>query len=86
MKPSEIVELIRESNPGLLGEMSDDRAGKIVRAVLMHLGKHIDSVAEGAVKVPGLGNFRIKQVEQEKAGEKHTLKRIVFSTIKPKAQ
>ena len=84
MKPIEIVELIKISKPKLLGKMPDARAAKIIRAALVQLGKHIDAENEGVVKVPGFGNFKIRQVEREKGGQKKTVKAIAFRAAKKK--
>ena len=86
MKPIEIVELIKKSNPNLLGKMPDARAANIIRAALGQLGKQIDATEEGAVKVPGFGNFNIKQVEREKDGVKKTVKVITFRVVEQKAK
>lgn len=84
MKPIELVEIIKKENPGLLGEMPDNKAAQLIREVLTQLGKHIDAQAEGVVKVPGFGNFRIGFVEREKDGQKVTVKRIMlFRPVKP---
>ena len=82
MKAIEIVESIKQSNPKLLGKMPEKRAATLVQSVLAELGKQLDAVDNGVVKVQGLGNFRIKQVEREKDGQKVTLKRVSFRKVK----
>ncbi len=88
MKAIEIVESIKQSNPKLLGKMPEQRAASLVQAVLAELGKQLDAVDTGVLKVQGLGNFRIRQVEREKEGQKVTLKRVTFRKVKriPKAK
>jgi len=86
MKANEIVESIKQSNPQLFGKMPDQKAITLVQAVLAELGKQIDAVDNGVVKVQGFGNFRIKQVEREKDGEKVTLKKVAFRKAKRKAK
>lgn len=86
MKAIEIVELIKQSNPKVLGKMPDKRAAMLVQAVLAEFTKQLDAVDDGVVKVSGFGNFRIKQVEQEKDGNKVSVKKISFRTVKPKAK
>ena len=86
MKANEIVESIKQSNPKLLGKMTEQRAATLVQAVLAELGKQLDAVDTGVLKVQGLGNFRIKQVEREKEGQTVKLKRISFRKVKRKAK
>lgn len=86
MKPIEIVELIKISNPALLGKMPDARAAKIIKAALVQLGKHIDAENEGTIKVPGVGKFIVRQVEREKGGEKKIVKTIGFRAAKKKVK
>jgi hypothetical protein len=84
MTPIEIVEIIKGENPWLLGGMPGNKAAQLIREALNQLGKHIDAQAEGVVKVPGFGNFRIGFVEREKDGQKATVKRIMlFRPVKP---
>jgi len=78
MKPMEIVDRLKEDNPAIFERLPDRRAARIIRLALLELGKEIDSVDEGSVSIPGLGSFRIRQVEQEKAGHTGMTKRIVF--------
>lgn len=86
MKAIEIVESIKQSNPDLLGKLPDQRAVTLVQAVLAELGKQLDAVDNGVVKVQGFGNFRIKHVEREKDGQTVNLKRIAFRKVKRKAK
>jgi hypothetical protein len=83
MKPAEIVKLIKAETPELLGKLTEKKAAQIVRAALLLLGKQIAATDEGVVKVPGLGNFRIKNVERERKGQKVMVRRVGF--IKAKA-
>jgi hypothetical protein len=84
MKPTELVELIKEKRPKLLGKMPEKRAVALIRVALAELGRHIAEAEEGVVRVLGMGAFRIRMVEQEKDGENVTVKRIVFLAAKPK--
>ena len=84
MKPTELVELIKEKKPNLLGKMPEQKAVALIRVALAELGRHIAEAEEGVVKVQGMGNFRIRMVGQEKDGENLTVKRIVFLAAKPK--
>ncbi len=83
MKPIEIVELINNSNPALLGAMPSNQAAKIVKEVLVQLGKQIDGMGEDDLLVlPGLGKFRVRQIEKEKDGQKVVLKKVIFRVAK----
>jgi len=86
MKPNEIVELIKKSNPKVLGSLPEAKAAGLIRVALAQLGQHIVALNEGAVNVPGLGNFKIKQVEREKEGQKKTVKVVAFSAAKQKTK
>ena len=84
MKPTELVELIKEKRPNLLGKMPEKKAVALIRAALAELGRHIAEAEEGVVRVPPMGTFRVRMVEQEKDGENVTVKRIIFLAAKPK--
>jgi hypothetical protein len=85
MKPIEIVDLIKKEDPKVFERVPDKRAARIIRLALAELGKQIESVDEGSFKVPGLGSFRVRQIEQEKDGRKDMIKRIFFRGSKTKA-
>lgn len=85
MKLIEIVEQIKETNPKILGKLTDAKAAKILSAAFAEISKQLDATDDGAVKVPALGAFAVKQVEREKEGEKLTVKKISFRVAKPKA-
>ena len=84
MNPTELVELIKEKRPNLLGKMPEKKAVALIREALADLGGHIAEAEEGVVRVPGLGNFRIRMVEKEQDGENVRVKRIIFLAAKPK--
>ncbi len=86
MKSLEIVELIKQANPKLLGKMPDAKAAKIIAAALRAVHKEISSAEEGVLKVAGLGSFKTRQVEREKDGTKVTVKKVNFSAAKIKAK
>lgn len=85
MKPIEIIERIKKENPKLLGNIPEQRAARIVLAALAELGRQIDAMEEGVLRVPGFGNFRMQQIEREKDGKKITLKRTIFLAAGRKA-
>jgi len=78
MRPIELVEILRQENPDLLGNIPDKRVARIIRLALARLALEIDAADEGVVKVLGFGNFRIRQIEQEKAGETVKIRRVIF--------
>jgi len=84
MTPTELVELIKEKRPNLLGKMPEQKAVALIRAALADLGRHIAEAEEGVVKVQGMGNFRIRMVEREQDGKNVTVKHIAFLAAKPK--
>lgn len=86
MKALEIVELIKQSNPKLLGKTPDARAAKIITAALSQIGQQLNATTEGPLKIPSLGVFAIKQVEREKDGQTVTVKKVSFRSPKPKAK
>jgi hypothetical protein len=86
MKPVDLLGLVLKEKPGMLGKMPEKKAATIISAALAQLGKRIETVKEGAVRVPGLGGFRVKQVEQVREGKKATVRRVIFNAAKPKAK
>ncbi len=82
MKPSEIVELIKKDKPNVFGELSDKKASLIVREILSHLGRHIEGMDEGVLKLTGLGKFRIRQTLKEEDGKEVPRKKVSFSMAK----
>lgn len=84
MKPTELVELIKEKRPNLLGKMPEKRAAALIQVALAELGKHIAEAEEGVMRVPGMGAFRSRMVEREKDGKNVSVKRIIFHAAKPK--
>ncbi len=86
MKAIEIVELIKQENPKVLGQMSDDKAAKIVSAALRQINKQLHQATEGSVKILGLGAFGVRQVEREKEGQTQSVKKISFRAAKLKAK
>ncbi|MDQ9172261.1 hypothetical protein Q8A64_17765 [Oxalobacteraceae bacterium R-40] len=83
MDANQILEKIRTDSPALLSKIDDKVAARVVRATLAEIGKQLAQVDDGALSVPGLGRFKVKQVEKEKEGEKKIAKRISFRVAKP---
>jgi len=81
--PAVIIERLRQEKPELLGKMNDRRVINIFRQALQQLAGEIEGVSEGAVRVPGLGNFTAKQVKAK--GNDAPVRRVFFQPAKPKA-
>lgn len=84
MNASEIIKLIKEENPEILGNLSEKRLIAIIRQVFIQIAKKLEDHEEGPVRVPGLGDFKIRMIEIEKDGKKESVRRIVFRPIVPK--
>ena len=82
MKPLEIVESIKASNPNALGKMKDNVAAKVIQLAMAELAKQLNETEEGVVRVGGLGNFKVTKVTREQDGKPVAVKRIV---LRPKA-
>jgi|WetSurSiteA1Bulk_404760.scaffolds.fasta_scaffold349722_1 hypothetical protein len=84
MKPIEMVQMIKQSKPELIGKLPDKRAAAVIRASLTLLRDKIDALDEGVIKLPGFGRFAVRQVVRKKGDEEVTVKQVVFLTDKPK--
>lgn len=78
IKPIEIIQKIRQTNPEVIGKVPDPRAAAILRAAFADIAKSVLATVEGEVQIPGLGRFVIKQIQREVDGESNTIKRVVF--------
>lgn len=85
MKIKELVQSVKDSTPALAG-IPDGKAVALLRAAFQQISAEIESTAEGVVKVGGLGQFRVRQVEREKGDEKVTVKVVGFRKAVPKAK
>lgn len=86
MTPIEIVALIKNENPKLMSNIQGKQAALFVREAWQLISKQIEAVDEGLVKVPGLGSFRVRQVEQDKDGTKTKVKKIIFKAATGKSK
>jgi len=86
MKASEIIELIKQSKPKLLGDITDEKAAKIVSAAFSQLNKQLTEAPDGKVVIPSLGIFKVKQVERQKDGQTVKGKKVSFRASKLKAK
>jgi hypothetical protein len=86
VKLDEMVALIRKEYPALLGKMPDKRAARIIRAAFGQVAREVGAAREGVVSAPGLGRFRVKEVERTKEGQKAKTKHVVFRVAVIKAR
>lgn len=85
MEVKELIEQMRRANPDLLDGIPDDKAEALVRNVFKHINETLAGTAEGVVQYAGLGRFRVRKVERDKAGEKTVRTRILFRVLEPGA-
>lgn len=78
MKIKDLVKEAKANAPVALGKMPEPRAVRLVSEVLAVIRAEIAVTDDGRVGVPGLGAFRIRQVEVTRGGETQTVKRVVF--------
>lgn len=76
----ELVQVALLKNTEAFGNIHENRAEKIVRAVLDELGEQIKSTHEGEIEVVGFGKFDVRQVKGEKDGQGKVWRRVVFRT------
>ena len=81
MKMTEFVQELRTGNDKLIGKIPEKRMAQLVRAIVTQIGAQIDQTDEGAVQVPGLGRFIVKQVTPE--GKSTPEKRVLFRRLQP---
>ena len=82
LKPADVAKTLRKERPKLFGKVPDKKAAALIHAALAALGRYLGAKKEGVVKIPGLGNFRVRQVVREKAGQKRTVTRTLFRAAK----
>lgn len=78
MTPAYFVEALKLSHPNLLNGVGEKAATRLLRLVFDELGAQIAATQEGVVPVPGLGRFRIRQINVEKDGQQLVRARVLF--------
>jgi hypothetical protein len=73
-----LVQLARDSVPELKNVRSE-RAAVLMRHVFKEIASRIESMDEGSVTIAGLGNFRVRKVEQDTDSKGIVVKRIVYN-------
>jgi hypothetical protein len=79
MKVKDLVALVRSSNEGAMGKMSDEVAAKFLLAALRQLNVAIEGTKEGEVlAVAGLGRFAVKSGTKKSAPDGDAVRRVSF--------
>ena len=69
MKVKDLVESIREQEKEKLGKMPKAKIALIVRETLKAISEELEKSGLEKVRVPGLGNFVIKETKNSKDGK-----------------
>ena len=80
---NELIERLREQSPGVLSQIDNQAASKLLRAAFATVAKDIAAAADGAHKVGGLGTFRVRTLEA-KTESKGGGRRVMFRAAVPK--
>ena len=81
MNVKELVQRAKVASPKLQS-LPDDQAIVLVREIFKELSRELEATTRGAVKVGGLGTFRVRQVEKTKDGQTVRAKRTMFRAPK----
>jgi hypothetical protein len=79
MKPTDIIEQIKKTNPGVLRGVDDKAAARLLHLVFARIAQQVSEAEDGVVAVPGLGRFRVTTLSITKDGVAADRKRIVFA-------
>jgi len=79
---AELAAKVVEAHPRVPAAM----AQQVIRTALKTIREEIEGAEPGTVAVPALGQFRVKNVETEKDGQKQQTRRTMFVAAKPKAE
>jgi nucleoid DNA-binding protein len=74
----ELVERAQQEAGGALNKLPAVQAQRLVRSVFQQIATELRSAPDGAVKIPGLGTFRIRSLEREMEGAKVSVRRVTF--------
>lgn len=81
----ELVKQAKQTNPKLKG-LPPPKAALLLRTVFQQIKQELAQKEKGPMPVPGLGVFRVTQVEKEENGQKVTKRRVNFQVGQPKAK
>ena len=85
LKIADLVTQLREEKSDIFMGINDKQVVNIARLVLQHLARNIDEITEGALKVPGVGSFNVKQIEKKEKSGSASVRRIIFRPAPPKS-
>lgn len=86
MKIKELAQKTIDGGKSDLSKLSEQYVATIARTVFEIISSEIQAVSEGVVKVQGLGNFKIRQVDVEGEKKGTQRRRITFSPAKSKVE
>lgn len=78
MKIKELAEKAKAAHPGSLGSVPDGKINLLARTLFALIKEELESTTEGSVRIAFLGQFKVRNVETEKEGEKVQHRRIQF--------
>ena len=76
MKVINIAQKIKKDNIDKFGKMNEKKIALIIRKALVEIKNELEEA--DLVRVPGLGSFKTRMINQKKEGEIVTVKRIIF--------
>jgi hypothetical protein len=90
MKVMEIISAAKAASPDAFQGINDNRAVRVVQAVLQEIGRQVEKTAEGPVAVGGLGTFVVRRVTPKAEPGKPTptgpVRRVNFRAAQKAAQ
>lgn len=88
LKSADIVNQLKAKHPRLLANLDEKTVAKLVQVAMRQIASSIADTEQGLVRVNGLGDFRVRQINQEKDGQMISGSRVIFklATKKEKDQ
>lgn len=65
LRPSDLLEMVNETAPKATKGIPEKQALALISAVLDALGAKIDAAGDARLRVPGIGVFRSRDIEQK---------------------
>jgi|GEM_PF-2807345 len=84
LKPNDIIAQLKASNSAIFAGVNEKKATRLLHLAMDEIANKLAEIEVGLVRVPGLGSFRVQQLERERDGEKTTLRRIIFNIAPPR--
>jgi hypothetical protein len=82
MTLTELITKIRVESPAVAGNVDDRAIQRLLRTAFAIVAREVAAAPDGAYKLSGLGNFRVRTVEPK--GEKSGGRRVLFKAASPK--